>query len=515
MTQPATEAMTEVTTEGMSATAAVSMEAVIARFGDLPTLAPVAVEVIRLADDEDASLADIASAISNDPGLTIRLLRLANSGAYNRGNEVTNLNTAAGLLGIHTLKMVTLGFTLVADLTSERFDASILWRRSLATSVLARRFATDIDPALADDAFVAGILANIGKLALAEETVYSEKLASAGLWLLPRQEVDLLGFTSDQVTAGILASWGLPAVLADSVRYRNNPDAEDCTTELAKILRVADDAARLILIDDPTGQAGAIDALTASAAGQLGMTIGEIELIIAELKEQLDEIAGTFEFDAIVKTPITDIVQSAQTQLARLGLDLVSMLSEEQSRNESLIAINRQLEDEASTDALTGLPNRRTFDAYMANQVAGRLRNPRSTMLALVIFDLDHFKLINDSFGHAVGDEVLTQFGQRLLDCSRRGELAARIGGEEFALVLPDVESAAELQGAAERIRQLLGGEPVVTEVGPLTVTASVGGGYTRVVKEGSDEALFKAADKALYAAKANGRDQVKLASMT
>lgn len=492
--------------------AAVSMEAVIARFGDLPTLAPVAVEVIRLADDDNASLADIASAISADPGLTIRLLRLANSGAYNRGNEVTNLNTAAGLLGIHTLKMVTLGFTLVANLTSELFDTSILWRRSLASSILARRLAAEVDPALSDDAFVAGLLANIGKLALAEETVYAEKLATAGVWMLPSQEMDLLGFTSDQVTAGILSSWGLPPALAESVQHRNAPAAADCTTELAAILRVADDAARLILIEDEAGRAGAIDALTSSAATHFGMTIGDVELLISELSDELNEIASTFELDAIASTPIDEIVRLAQTQLARLGLDLVSMLSEEQTRNESLIAINRQLEDEASTDALTGLPNRRTFDAYLSNQVSGRLRNPRSTMLALVIFDLDHFKSINDSFGHAVGDEVLKEFGRRLLDCSRRGELAARIGGEEFALVLPDIDSAAELQGAAARIHQLLGGEPVSTSVGPLTVTASVGGAYTRLIKQDSQDSLFKVADKALYSAKESGRDQVKLA---
>ncbi len=507
--------MNQPATQEISTAAAVSMDAVIARFGDLPTLAPVAVEVIRLADDDNASLTDIAEVISNDPGLAIRLLRLANSGAYNRGNEVTNLNTAAGLLGIHTLKMVTLGFTLVADLSSERFDTSILWRRSLATSVLARRLASEQYPALQDDAFVAGLLANIGKLALAEETVYADKLATAGVWMVPSQEIDLLGFTSDAVTAGILSSWGLPAVLAEAVRHRNDPTAEECTTELAAILRVADDAARLILIEDEAGQAAAVDALTSSAATHFGMTIGDMELFIAELTADLNEIASTFELDAITRTPIDEIVRSAQTQLARLGLDLVSMLSEEQNRNESLVALNRQLEDEASTDALTGLPNRRTFDAYLSNQVAGRVRNPRSTMLALVIFDLDHFKSINDGFGHAVGDEVLKEFGRRLLDCSRRGELAARIGGEEFALVLPDVESAAELQGAAERIRQMLGGEQVQTGVGPLTVTASVGGAYTRVLKEGDQDQLFKMADKALYAAKENGRDQVKLASMS
>ncbi len=492
-------------------TAEISIDEVVARFGDLPTLAPVAVEVIRLADDDDASVGDIAEAISNDPGLVIRLLRLANSAAYSRGSDVTNLRTAAGLLGIHTLKMVTLGFTLVADMSTDRFDPSTIWRRSLATSVLARSLAARIDPELADDAFVAGLLANIGKLALAEEDAYVGRVKTVGPWMRPSQETDLMGFTSDEVTARILSAWDLPSTLIGAIRHRNEPMSDDCQTELAAVLHVADDAATLILIDDDAGRAGAIDALTSSAATHFGMTIGEVESVIQDLAPELNDIASTFEFDAISQSPVEDIIKSAQSQLARLGLDLVSMLSAEQHRNESLVELNRQLEDAASTDALTGLPNRRTFDAYMANQIAGRIRSPRQTMLGLIIFDLDHFKGINDSFGHAIGDEVLTEFGRRLEDCSRRGELAARIGGEEFALVLPDVERPIELEGAAERMRTLMGSEPVKTAVGPLLVTASVGGSYARVIDGETYDILFKTADKALYSAKEAGRDRVEI----
>lgn len=491
-----------------------SIEQVVARFSDLPTLAPVAVEVIRLAEDDDASVGEVADVISNDPGLAARLLRLANTAAYSRGKEVTNLRTAAGLMGIHTLKMVTLGFTLVADMSTDQFDSSLLWRRSLATSVLAREFAAGLNPELADDAFVAGLLANVGKLALAGESRYADWMNTAGPWVSPSQELNLLGFTSDEVTARILEGWALPHSLSAAIRHRSGPLGEGCQTQLSAVLRVADDAATLILVDDDTGRASAMDSLTASAAAHLGMTVGEVELIISDLGPELNEIAATFQFEAITRRPVDEIVKSAQSQLARLGLDLASMLSQEQHRNESLIELNRQLESEASTDALTGLPNRRTFDAYLGNQVAGRSRNPRQTMLGLVIFDLDHFKSVNDGFGHSVGDEVLSECGRRLLEGSRRGELAARIGGEEFALVLPDIETAAELDGAAERMRALIGGEPMMTGVGPITVTASVGGAIVRKVRSDTAQALFQAADKALYAAKEGGRDRVESTSL-
>ena len=499
----ATETTSEVAPETV-----IPMEQVVARFSDLPTLAPVAVEVLRLADDENASMNDIAGAISNDPGLTVRLLRLANSAAYSRGTEVTNLNRAAMLLGLQTLKMVTLGFTLVADMGSDKFDSTIVWRRGLASSVLARRFAANIDPDLAEDAFVAGLLANIGKLALAEEPVYVNAVDENGPWLTPPQEQRMFGLTSDEATAQILANWGLPDLLVSAIRYRNAPEGRENQTPLGAILEVSDDAARLMLAEDDTVRATALDALTSSAATHLGMTIGDVELIIQELEPELEEMAKTFDLGSMSQAPVDEIVKAAQTQLTTLSLNLATQLNQEQVRNENLTELNRKLEEEASTDSLTSLPNRRTFDAYLGNQVAGRLRNPRSTMLALVIFDLDHFKAVNDNFGHSVGDEVLKEIGKRLLEGSRRGELAARVGGEEFAVIMPDVV-VQELAGAAERMRAMIGGAPVDTAIGPLAVTASIGASYTAVTRPDVEAALYKMADDALYESKEGGRDRV------
>ncbi len=496
--------------QGAVAEPSISMADVVARFSDLPTLAPVAVEVLRLADDEDSGMNDIAQAISNDPGLTVRLLRLANSAAYSRGSEVTNLGTAAMLLGVQTLKMVTLGFTLVADMGTDKFDSSIVWRRGLASSVLARRFAANIAPDLAEDAFVAGLLANIGKLALAEEPLYVSAVEGNGPWLTPSQEQRLFGLTSDEATAQILTNWGLPELLVESIRTRNSPSGRDGQTPLGSILEVSDDASRLILAEDDTVRANALDSLTSSAATNLGMTIGDVELVISELEPELDEMAKTFDLGSMNQTPVDEIVKSAQTQLTMLSLNLATQLNEQQTKNENLTELNRKLEQEASTDSLTGLPNRRTFDAYMANQVAGRVRNPRTTMLALVIFDLDHFKAVNDNFGHGVGDEVLQEVGRRLLEGSRRGELSARVGGEEFAIIMPDVVPQ-ELAGAAERMRAMIGDEPIDTAMGPLAVTASIGVSYTAAAKPDVANALYKKADDALYESKDGGRDRVSI----
>jgi diguanylate cyclase (GGDEF)-like protein len=323
----------------------------------------------------------------------------------------------------------------------------------------------------------------------------------------------MFGLTSDEATSQILANWGLPDLLVSAIRYRNAPEGRDNQTPLGAILEVSDDAARLMLADDDTVRATALDALTSSAATHLGMTIGDVELIIGELEPELEEMAKTFDLGSMSQAPVDEIVKAAQTQLTTLSLNLATQLNHEQVRNENLTELNRKLEEEASTDSLTSLPNRRTFDAYLGNQVAGRLRNPRSTMLALVIFDLDHFKAVNDNFGHSVGDEVLQEIGKRLLDGSRRGELAARVGGEEFAVIMPDVV-VQELAGAAERMRAMIGGAPVDTAIGPLAVTASIGAAYTAVAVPDIEAALYKKADDALYASKEGGRDRVTVVAL-
>jgi len=154
----------------------------------------------------------------------------------------------------------------------------------------------------------------------------------------------------------------------------------------------------------------------------------------------------------------------------------------------------------AETDGLTGVANRRRFDAAFATELK------RATPFAVVLIDLDHFKQLNDQFGHLVGDQVLRQAAQAIQStCGDRG-LVARYGGEEFAVILPGVTEAAALD-AAERIRRAVAAAPT-----PAPVTASLGVAgcppHGRVGEE-----LLAAADAALYRAKAGGRDRAVLAS--
>lgn len=159
---------------------------------------------------------------------------------------------------------------------------------------------------------------------------------------------------------------------------------------------------------------------------------------------------------------------------------------------------------DATTDELTGLPNRRVFQRYLHAEVERAHRYSRPLSLALM--DLDHFKAVNDHYGHPVGDRVLAELGRRLRSVCREGEAVARLGGEEFGWLMPETDGGAAVE-AAERLRRELSAP--FDEVGRLTISV----GVCSTAEAADDQDLVAAADEALYAAKRGGRDRVVVAT--
>jgi two-component system cell cycle response regulator len=161
----------------------------------------------------------------------------------------------------------------------------------------------------------------------------------------------------------------------------------------------------------------------------------------------------------------------------------------------------------AVTDALTGLHNRR----YMAGQLQAFVQraNHGGDPVAVLVLDIDHFKSVNDGFGHDAGDEVLSEFAVRLATNVRAVDLPCRLGGEEFVVVMPDT-TLADAHRIADRIRRDIGLAPFRVMGGKehLTVTVSIGVSAT-IGSDDTPEALLKRADEGVYEAKASGRNQV------
>ncbi len=203
----------------------------------------------------------------------------------------------------------------------------------------------------------------------------------------------------------------------------------------------------------------------------------------------------------------------------RMQLDLQMSKQRLEDQADELLALNKALTEEikqrelleahlrvlATTDPLTGLYSRLHFFELSQREVRRLLR--KDGPLSLVVIDLDEFKDINDRFGHPAGDEALKQFADICRSNLRETDIAGRLGGEEFAVLLPDtgVEHARDL---SDRLRKKLADTPLRLDGEEITLTASFGVTSVKAGDDGLRDA-YQRADKALYRAKAQGRNQV------
>ena len=207
---------------------------------------------------------------------------------------------------------------------------------------------------------------------------------------------------------------------------------------------------------------------------------------------------------------ILDLVNSAHEHDARVHA-LEERVTALQLENLDLVASNRVLSEISARDSLTGLYNRWYVMEKIDSEMNRALRH--GAPMSVLMIDLDHFKQINDSYGHPAGDEVLKSVGQVLRESCRVYDVAGRYGGEEFCIVLPETR-VNNTHVVAERIRHRLESTSLAVGGSSVVVTASIGVAGTDSLSNDavlSASALVERADRALYAAKHHGRNRVEM----
>lgn len=217
----------------------------------------------------------------------------------------------------------------------------------------------------------------------------------------------------------------------------------------------------------------------------------------------LSDFIGTTFISGIASTIASTLIFSQTYQLSQTKTKLENL-------NERLLFMQKKLRKQAETDSLTGLANRRSFFSSLQKEISRHQRHQHP--LSMLLIDIDHFKKVNDSFGHIAGDHVLQELAITLEDSVREHDLVARTGGEEFCALLPETKRD-EAADMAERIRQSVKSvhmECKICNAPMIKITVSIG---VAEIASGEDvDKFYNRVDMALYCAKNAGRNCVKVA---
>ena len=390
------------------------------------------------------------------------MLKVANSPIYGQRSRISSVRRAITVLGARSLRNIALCAATHACVSRSRlgsFDLTRFWEASIQRACAARLLTAhdetlDVDPA---EAFTASLLQDLGVVALImrQPEVGERWNTLARLPPEPRREQErtLCGHSHDELAVELSTAWGLAPELAIPMRYHHEPHrAPAVGRDRAQLAHDAEVLASVLSTSDPKLALAAAREMIDCRAG-VNVTA---EALLSELPSVVDDAARALGLAIDAQPSLQEILVDANRGLSELNLSyeevlqrLERALEEKEHLARALQARNRELEQLSLTDELTGLPNRRAFwgrAVYELNRIA---RSGEG--LCVAMGDLDHFKSVNDGHGHDFGDRVLEAVAGSLSNAVRATDMVARIGGEEFAIILPGTE----LQGGLVAARKL------------------------------------------------------------
>ncbi len=501
---------------------------------NLPALPAVAVQVLRLIRQEDVAVTEIARTLGQDPALSAKILKVVNSPLFGMSNKVSSLPQAMVVLGLRTLKVMVLSFSMVNELGKKRedgFNHQLFWRRSATMAVSSRLLAEKCDPVVRDEAFAAGLLADLGILAAIQcaKKEYQPILATyhEQQGLLQEIEAEQLGITHAQISAALLRGWNLPGELVNAAEHHHDdaaPPADENGHYLTRLVWAAAKISDLFCSDIPLTELTTVKDMITGALNDIIGVRGEVispedmDTILDQVDQHVCQTAEQISLAIGTTTSYEELRDAAMAQLARLSvraeLDRAAASRKAAEAQERIVALRSEkqaLAHKAATDELTQLANRKAFNDQLAQAVKDSKKTGRP--IGLIMFDLDHFKKFNDTYGHLFGDEVLKVVGRTLKKVQDHTHFVARYGGEEFAIVCVN-STLKKLASIAETVRKET--ERIKLKYGTKTIriTASLGAAQAEPAKtDVTVEKLIEEADQCLFSAKEAGRNRTIIAT--
>jgi diguanylate cyclase (GGDEF)-like protein len=479
---------------------------------DFPSPSKVATEIIALARDPDIEMAKVAEAISRDPAMAAKILRIANSAFYAQRRPSQNLRQALVIIGLNAALTLALSFSLVSSIRALKpagIDYPRFWRRTLLAAMAARAFAESAKTPHAEDVFLAALLQDIGVLAIdrASRDFYGRmpQTATHADWIA--YETEHLGKDHAAYTAILLKSWNLPERIWQAVQASHAPQtlpADSDNGRFARCIGVGSDLAEAILAPE---RASALSTVAQRAGDVLGLSNELFTDVVSRLKNLIPETEALYETSILQIEDAENLLAEARELLAVRNLHALQEVSNLQATTSVLLTRTEEAEDASRRDPLTGALNRAWLDRLLDREFTQAVVFGRDLSVAQV--DIDHFKSVNEKYGTQVGDRVLKHCVDKLQACVRGSDLVARFSGEEFMVVLPGADRDIARQVAQRMLSSFADTNLDPEGPEPVKLTISIGlATYNTRQRFPSTLALLEAADHALYAAKLCGRNR-------
>lgn len=480
---------------------------------------PVAMKFIELADDPDSGPREYVKVMSADSSLSSRLLSLANSPSFGIRDKVTNLLTAINLLGLSTVRTLATSYCLAGlhnDLDLSPEESKHFWEASLFRAVAGRYLVASVDENLEDEAFTAGLLQDF-----AMPIMYAAAKPVVSQWLqddtldcqgLLRREREVFGLDHTELGCLLAQKMNLAEFYVDVIAFHHSHarlGESMAAGPLTESLRLAS------LLPHRLGSWCASDSqqvqdLLRGSRFPVKDATKALEAIQAQFKQLCDYFMPPGQPEASVETVLkaaSQAVADCTTRLVSTSHELMQQAIQAGTQVDEIMREHSRLEEAVYRDPLTGALNRKGLHVR-AEPFLRRARHYRRGF-AIVYLDVDNFKTINDTLGHDYGDAALKAVVSRLRGHVRDSDLVARMGGDEFVVLLNDC-SQENGENAVERLLRLVMGQSSELEGRDPQATLSIGLLWVRPGKrELNLDALITQADQLMYTAKRAGGNQI------
>ncbi|MEN0019671.1 MAG: GGDEF domain-containing protein [Planctomycetota bacterium] len=405
----------------------------------MPSLPAVAMQVIELTSDPDVSMGELARTIQADQALAAKILRTVNSSFYGLRQPCGTIDKALVMLGLNPVKSLVLGFSLVSAIGTgpdADFDYEAYWRRGLFTGIGARQFAAALKSDNADEAFLGGMLQDIGMMAMfctfGDDYVEVLKQTNGDHRKLTKYELDAFEIHHPDVGALLCRRWRLPDELTLPVRFHERPTAapQECVP-LVHHVALGNLVHDVLTDEDPVP---ALRKLYERANAWFSLSVSEVDEVVSQVTGETRDMASLLELDTGSYKDAEEIVQKAGKQLVEISRNAGDGASVASSASESPILAKHEF------DPLTGSLSAEAFEQSTRHSLA--IAATSGEPVSILQVAVDRFANIIENHGPVVGDEILIGMAvvmKKMFEPA--GGIVCRIARETFGVVLPDVGS--------------------------------------------------------------------------